>query len=85
MIYFQDPAFNAIDITFLESKGYVVLQSPESETHLNEQTFLYTPYAVWGVTLASINRVKPRALYIGHDLTKNRLVEEKLSGPNGEE
>lgn len=43
-IVFQDPVFNALDHTILESLGYTVVQSPDAFSKLNSTTFLFAPH-----------------------------------------
>ncbi|MCJ1372292.1 hypothetical protein MMC20_003515 [Loxospora ochrophaea] len=69
-IYFQDPVFNSLDVEFLQSKGYTVIQNPKSESLLSSTTFLYSAYCEGDVVQASLAAAHP-ALYIGDDLRAN--------------
>lgn len=61
-IYFQDPVLNELDRAFLSSRGYVILNTPESESHVTENTFVFTPGAEWVVCLSPINTPSPPTL-----------------------
>ena len=58
-VYFQDPVFNAVDRAFLESRGYTILESPASNTVLNEETYLFMPYVHVNVALATLREYFP--------------------------
>lgn len=58
-VYFQDPVFNPVDRAFLESRGYTMLESPASNTVLNEETYLFMPYVPFGVALATLRECFP--------------------------
>lgn len=83
-IYFQDPAFNALDRAFLSSRGYMILHTPESETHVTENTLVFTPGTEWAVCLSSINIPCPPVLYITADLTRQASYFYKPRKPNGD-
>jgi hypothetical protein len=83
-IYFQDPVFNALDRAFLLSRGYKILHTPESETHLTENTFVFTPGTEWNVCLSPINTPSPPALYITRDMTRQTSYYCEPRKPNGE-
>lgn len=65
LIYFQDPAFNDIDRTYLSSLGYSVIDSPASDDVVTEDTFLFAPFNPWDVVFATLNHAFP-ALMIGN-------------------
>lgn len=69
-IYFQDPTFSALDEEFLESQGYEILHSPESNDYIDNYTFLFTPGAEPNVEEASLAVAFP-ALYITNDITSH--------------
>ncbi len=83
-IYFQDPAFNALDRAFLLSRGYMILHTPESETHVTESTFVFTPGTEWDVCLSPINTPSPPVLYITRDMTRQTSFECQSKKPNGD-
>ena len=51
-IVFQDPAFNALDKEFLSSRGYTVVDTPESDSYMSETTFLFSHEGVWEVSFS---------------------------------
>ena len=59
-VYFQDPVFNAVDRTFLESRGYSILESPASNTVLNEETYLFMAYVPFDVALSTLRECFPK-------------------------
>ena len=67
LIYFQDPAFNDIDRTYLSSLGYNVINSPASEDVVTEDTFLFAPFNSWDVVFATLNHAFP-AFMVGNSL-----------------
>ena len=58
-VFFQDPSFNPVDRVFLESRGYTILESPASNTHVNEQTYLFMPFVPFNVALATLRKCFP--------------------------
>lgn len=83
-IYFQDPAFNALDRAFLLSRDYIILRTPESETHVTESTFVFTPGTEWIVCLSPINTPSPPVLYITRDMTRQTWFQCQPKKPNGD-
>ena len=67
-IYFQDPAFNKLDIAFLEPFGYRVIHNPEAFNLMTEDTLLYAPGNHDDITYHAIRVARP-CLFIGNDLT----------------
>lgn len=67
-VYLQDPHFSALDEEFLRSKGYEILHTPESDHHISESTFLFTPGAEQAVEESSLAAALP-ALYIHNDMS----------------
>ena len=68
-IYFQEPRFNALDEEFLESRGYEIMHTPESDDRMSETTFLFTPGAQGNVIESSLLSAYP-VLYITSRLTR---------------
>ena len=64
-VYFQGSSFNPVDRAFLESRGYTILESPASNTYLNEQTYLFMPFIPYDVALATLRKCFP-TLVLGH-------------------
>lgn len=65
----QDPVFNALDIEFLQLRGFTVIKSPASDNLISLSTFLFVPYGeLWGQMRVEIciHPVYP-PLYIGND------------------
>ena len=67
-VYLQDPAFSVLDEEFIQSKGYEILHTPESDDYMNETTFLFTPGAEQDVEESTLAAAFP-ALYIHHDIS----------------
>ncbi|KAL9596145.1 MAG: hypothetical protein Q9219_006006, partial [cf. Caloplaca sp. 3 TL-2023] len=66
-VYVQDPIFNHMDATFLQSLGYTVLPDPESFDHITSSTFLFAPHLEVEVYVRALDKAKP-ALCIGTDI-----------------
>ena len=49
-IFFQDPLLNSHDKQFLSSRGYIVLDTPQSDLHMSETTFLFAHNGPWEVS-----------------------------------
>lgn len=81
-IYFRDPVLNELDRAFLSSRGYVILNTPESESHVTENTFVFTPGADWVVCLSPINTPFPPTLYITRDMTRQAVFCCEPPKPN---
>ena len=68
-IRFQDPIFNRVDRAFLEEtdirKRHILINSPESERSINNQTFLYTP-TLPVVTYSCLSVPSPSDLWINY-------------------
>lgn len=69
-IYFQDPAFNILDEELLMSKGYEILQTPQSDDCMNETAFLFTPRVELPVEESSLAAAYP-AIYLTRELRLN--------------
>ena len=61
-IYLQDPCFNDLDREFLAALGYGILESPDSNEYIAEQTFLFAPINCWDVIFASLKKKFPALL-----------------------
>ena len=69
----QDPAFNPLDIEFLERRGFKVIESPASDDCMTPDTFLFTPGGEQDPVIAAIDAAHP-ALYIGNDLRDHPYI-----------
>ena len=65
-VYFQDPQFQPVEIQFLESLGYTVLDDPEAFDMMSASTFLFAPYCPDYVMCMALEPSSP-ALYVGND------------------
>ena len=63
-VYFQEPRFTALDREFLTSRGHTILTTPESNEFINEETFLFTPYAPRHIVAVTLQKVHP-AIFFG--------------------
>ena len=66
-VFFQDPAFNAIDETFLEGLGYTVLVDPAAFAMIDDRSFVFAPHLEVAQTSMSLEKSTP-ALFIGNNL-----------------
>lgn len=65
-IYFQDPVFQPVEVQFLESFGYIVLEDPDAFDKTSASTFLFAPHCPYDVGFMALKSSFP-ALYIGND------------------
>ncbi|KAL9133775.1 MAG: hypothetical protein Q9175_005047 [Cornicularia normoerica] len=65
-VVFQDPSFRPVEIQFLDSLGYTVLDDPDAFDMMSPSTFLFAPYCPDIVTYKALKSSFP-ALYIGND------------------
>ena len=65
-VYIQDPDFQPVEIDFLESLGYTVLDDPDAIDMMSSSTFLFAPGCPFDVTARALKTALP-ALYIGND------------------
>ena len=63
-VFFQDKDFEWIDMQFLTSKGFTVLQDPDAYNKMTSGTFLYAPSSPWWDTFNAFMIAYP-ALYMG--------------------
>ena len=63
-VYFQDPLFGIVEIAFLRSLGYTVLDNPDAFGMMSPSTFLFAPYCPDDVNCWALRSSFP-ALYIG--------------------
>lgn len=42
-IFFQDPQFTTVEMAFLQSRGYIVVQDPEAYAKLSSTTLIFAP------------------------------------------
>lgn len=64
-VYFQDPNFDPVEIRFLESLGYTVLDDPDAFGMMSSSTFLFAPYCPDSVNCWALESSFP-ALYVGN-------------------
>lgn len=68
-IYLQDPVFNALDIKFLQRRGFSIIETPASDDLISLSTFLFISYGeMWSEMRVEVSAdpVYP-PLYIGND------------------
>ncbi|KAG8525877.1 uncharacterized protein KY384_000637 [Bacidia gigantensis] len=68
-VLFQDPAFTASDVAYLESLGHHVLESPLAFDQIDESTFLFAPHLEANVYAAALEKKVP-ALVVGSNVTE---------------
>lgn len=83
-VYLQEPRFSELDLEFLRAKGYKVLYTPESDDHMTEETFLFTPGAEQRVVNSSREAAFP-GLYIMNDMTEQYQYHVPPLGPSVDE
>lgn len=64
-VYIQEPN-RPVEIDFLESLGYTVLDNPDAIDMMSSSIFLLAPYCPFDVTARALKTALP-ALYIGND------------------
>lgn len=69
----QDPRFNDLDVEFLESRGFTVIDAPASDRYMSQFTFLYTPGGEQDPVISAVGAAHP-ALYIGNDLRDHHYI-----------
>ena len=80
-VYFQEPRFSELDLKFLQAKGYEILPTPESDDHMTEETFLFTPGAEQRIVNSSLEAAFP-GLYLMHDMTEHDQYHLPPLGPS---
>ena len=63
----QDPVFNSMDKTLLQSLGYSLTTSPGGLDKVNHSTFLFAPHLEWPVYVEALKKASP-SLCIGNDI-----------------
>lgn len=71
-LYAQEPDFQPLDRQFLSNLAVQVLPCPQAVECIGVNTFLYTPYLDWKVTLVSLAGRDP-LLYVGVDI--NNMID----------
>ncbi|CAD6566903.1 MAG: hypothetical protein ASARMPRED_000191 [Alectoria sarmentosa] len=66
-VIFQDPIFNSLDETILQSLGYTVVKTPDAFSKLNNTTFLFAPHLECFHYATALGIATP-VLSIGSDL-----------------
>lgn len=67
MKYAQDPAFTSLDVTFLEELGVEVTETGIEE-HIEEASFVYSPFVDWYLLLPLFLNEKDPLLYVGNEI-----------------
>ena len=80
-VYFQEPSFSELDLESLQAKGYETLHTPDSDDHMTEETFLFTPGAEQDVVNSSLESGFP-GLYLMHDMTTHQQYHIPPLGPS---
>ncbi|KAL8997366.1 MAG: hypothetical protein Q9169_003348 [Polycauliona sp. 2 TL-2023] len=91
-IYIQDPIFNPLDITYLSSLNFTVLDHPAAFPKITRTTFLFAPHLemelyarALGAATGQSGQLGPR-LCIGTDVTECMdQLKMKLGNRDGEE
>lgn len=66
-VFIQDPTFNHLDESLLNSLGYTVLKTPSALGKMTAETFLFDPYLEWDVTAKAFAVAQP-SFRIGNNL-----------------
>ncbi|KAF2646318.1 hypothetical protein P280DRAFT_475225 [Massarina eburnea CBS 473.64] len=70
ILYAQEPAFTALDVTFLATLSITVL--PVSiETYITASSFVFAPFVDWYILLPLFLKNKDPQLYIGNEILDN--------------
>ena len=78
-VIFQDPAFTKSDIAYLESLGYIVVETPRAFNAISRSTFLFAPHLERNVYASALEKAHP-ALCVGSDV-RALLDGMKPAGP----
>ena len=71
-VIFQEPQFNDVDVTFLQSLGFAVVEDPEAQLKITNKTALFAPLNSFPLTAECLQISLP-ALYIGNEV--NWLID----------
>jgi len=67
-LYAQEPRFTALDVEFLRSLDFQILDSPEAEDHVSMGTFLYIPFLEWETETAYRVKAVNCDVYVSHSV-----------------
>jgi hypothetical protein len=67
-LYIQEPTLTALDIAFLQTLGFHVLEHPEAANHIAQGTFLFVPYLDWKIEALYRAKAVHCEVYISTDL-----------------
>ncbi|ORY12994.1 hypothetical protein BCR34DRAFT_624086 [Clohesyomyces aquaticus] len=67
ILYAQDPAFNALDISLLHTLHIATLPS-QIETHITSSCFVFAPFVDWYLLLPTFLNKRDPPLYIGNEI-----------------
>ena len=74
---FQDPEFNNVERTLLQSRGYIVLDDPQAFEHITPTTFVFAPYVPYNLVAKVFEKVQPALCIV---LELDRVVERSFRG-----
>ncbi|KAI8931430.1 hypothetical protein NX059_011758 [Plenodomus lindquistii] len=66
-LYAQEPAFTAIDVSFLKSLDIEVVES-DVESHIDARAFVYSPFVDWYLLLPTFLQDRDPELYVGNEI-----------------
>ena len=64
-VFMQDPVMNSLDISFLQSRGYIVLQNPDAQNCASNASLLFAPNCEWYVIQGCFEIAHPTILVFG--------------------
>ncbi|KAI9657434.1 MAG: hypothetical protein M1821_003116 [Bathelium mastoideum] len=75
-LYLQDPAFNHVDVEFLQYLGIHVIDSEEGFAQITKDTCVFLPFTPWTVVLKHAENISVSPLIIAPNLSKmHRLLK----------
>lgn len=69
-IYAQEPAFNALDLSFLRALE-ITICSADIESRISSSSFVFAPFVDWYILLPLFLKDKDPELYVGNEILDN--------------
>ncbi|GAB7350064.1 hypothetical protein MBLNU459_g0733t1 [Dothideomycetes sp. NU459] len=68
-LFAQEPRFLELDVAFLISLGFTILNTPEAETYVGKRSFLYVPHLEWTSEIPYIRAAREAPLYMSSHMS----------------
>ena len=83
-LFAQDPIFTADDEEFLQMFGIHILNNPEAQEHITEETLVFAPFIPWSVLINEFIRDNSSPMFITQNLHRHSEVAiQQYSARNG--